>query len=443
VLLNSCIMSISLDRLYHYIENVAEEAHQDNVIIYRFFPHGSKNIEDLTYIKELQSTWHENKLYPGVWCNDQEPLNYDFYAKNLLKCKNKWSDLLDLIQEKTFFISKNLNYQRSIWDKGLLLHSEKRSPEVGKYEADKELIPVYYWSHAVIALDWFRYARHEKFQKSVKKIFLIYNRAWSGTREYRLKFTELLIQNNLVKHCHTTLNPQDPELRVHYKDHNFAEPRWKPGTVLENFFKPTLVEASSSADFVAKDYNTTEIEIVLETLFDDPRLHLTEKSLRPIACAQPFLLAATQGSLEYLRSYGFKTFGSIWSEDYDQIKDSQDRLQAIVKVMKEISSWPKDVREIKLAQARQIAEYNRCWFFSEDFFKLVDQELRNNLNSAFEELHRCNNFDYWYWWWSTALKKYPKVVEFIDTNQEKCFPTRKAVDSLLEICSTRLNQSKK
>ena len=45
-------MSIPLDRLYHYIQDVAEQVHGDRILIYRFSPHGSKNIEDLTPIQK-------------------------------------------------------------------------------------------------------------------------------------------------------------------------------------------------------------------------------------------------------------------------------------------------------------------------------------------------------------------------------------------------------
>ena len=40
-------MNVPLDRLYHYINNIAQEIYGDRVIIYRFFPHGSKNINNL------------------------------------------------------------------------------------------------------------------------------------------------------------------------------------------------------------------------------------------------------------------------------------------------------------------------------------------------------------------------------------------------------------
>jgi hypothetical protein len=190
------------------------------------------------------------------------------------------------------------------------------------------------------------------------------------------------------------------------------------------------------------DYNSTEIEVVLETLFDDTRLHLTEKSFRPIACSQPFILAATHGSLEYLRSYGFKTFDTVWNEGYDLIEDPQKRLQAIVDVMNEIASWPDTVRKIKLQQATEIAKFNRQWFFSQEFFDLVETELKNNLELAFDKLASCNNYQRWYTWW-TELLTYSEVVEFLNTNQDKFLPTKNAIDLLIKICETRLGLEEK
>ena len=317
------------------------------------------------------------------------------------------------------------------------MHSEKRSHNLEKYQADDELIPVYYWSHAVIAQDWFRYAKHETFQKNAKKTFLIYNRAWSNTREYRLRFTDLLVKNNLLLHCQTSCNIVDPDLHIHYTDHTFKNPQWRPTNMLENFLQPTTADANSSADFNTVDYNSTEIEVVLETLFDDDRLHLTEKSLRPIACGQPFILAGTHGSLEYLRSYGFKTFDSVWDESYDQITDPEERLTAVVDLMRQISTWDESTKKKKLSQAQTIADYNQQWFFSQEFFDLVVNELKINLKLAFDKLEQCNNYKPWIDRWS-HLKSYPEITEYLKNNQNLQLPTTDSVDQTILIAQNRL-----
>jgi len=425
-------MSIPLDRLYHFINNVASEIYGDCVIIYRFWPHGSKNINNLNNL--LDPNWYEKTIYPSVWCNDQEPLNYEFYKIHYRQHLGKFNELLKSLGK--YFPPKNLNYQKNIFEKGLLVHSEKRSNNLKKYQVDNELIPVYYWSHSIIARDWFRYARYETFQKNIKKTFLIYNRAWSGTREYRLRFSDLLIERNLIDQCQTSCNPIDPELNIHYTDHTFTNPQWKPIHVLEDFLQPTTVDATSSADFDTMDYEATDIEVVLETLFDDDRLHLTEKSLRPVACGQPFILAGTHGSLEYLRGYGFKTFDTIWDESYDQITDPEKRLTAIVDLMQQISTWNESTKKNKLTQAQEIAEYNRQWFFSQNFFDLVIDELKTNLKLAFEELDQCNNYKPWLDRWQQYLSCL-EIVEFLNTNQSPYSPNKDIINQLILIAQNK------
>ena len=381
-------MSVPLDRLYHYVQDIAEQVYGECVLIYRFTPHGSKNIEDLKGLGPMSSLL-EYSIHPQIYCYDQEPLNYDLYQKST------YNDAANFYQQKyhgelTIFHGYNLRiFPWNIYDKCLLLHSEQNSLNVRQY-ADSHFIPVYYWSHAVIALDWFRYAKHVDITpNNLQKQFLIYNRAWAGTREYRLKFTELLQKNNLANDCQTSFNPQDPEHNIHYTDHIFKNPNFK-SEVNIGVFPTTSASTISSADFNIEDYANTKFEIVLETLFDDSRIQLTEKIFRPIACGHPFLLASTPGSLEYLRSYGFKTFDGIVNESYDDEPDPIKRLTLIVNAMKTITNWSVEEQATNWNKIKKITEYNKQHFFSNAFFELVIGELKSNLKSAFDELERTN-----------------------------------------------------
>lgn len=373
-------MTIPLDRLYHYIENILKEIHGVTVI-YRFWPHGSKKLEDLQPLRQLD--WITRLVAPPVICHDQEPLDFDYY-ENYPVFDTAWAKLLNHYG----CYQTNLK-QTNIFDGTLLLHSEKRSAQVETYQ-QAGYVPAYYWSHALISRDWFRYAEHVTQKKLVTKTFLIYNRAWSGTREYRLKFAELLLGLGLEKACHMSINPIEPELGIHYNLHEFSKHIWKPKQVLENYFPASSAHSHYSADFDIQDYQSTDIEIVLETLFDDDRLHLTEKSLRPIACGQPFVLAGTHGSLEYLQSYGFKTFADIWDESYDLIQDPQERLWRIANLMQDIANWSPGQRKYNLAQAQKIADYNKQHFFSQRFFDAIAQELHRNLTQAVRKLLETN-----------------------------------------------------
>jgi len=386
-------MSIPLDQLYHYIESVAQDIRKDNVVIYRFSPHGSKNVDHLDFMKTY--TWLDCVISPHIYCNDQEPLNFDYYETHKRQGQPKpWFGSELLASYGVPFLAFNFSKSLGIYDKSLLVHSEKRSAEVDKY-AGSQFIPVYYWSHAVIARDWFRYAEHVTQKKQVEKLFLVYNRAWSGTREYRLGFADRLIMQGLVDHVQMRVSPVDSTIDKHYDLHEFKHPHWRPRNVIEKYFP--LCEAAShySADFDLEDYEHANIEVVLETLFDDLRLHLTEKTLRPIALGQPFILAGTYGSLKYLRDYGFQTFADCWDESYDMMSDSIERMNKIVQIMSDIIGMPADKRAEMLVQAQAIADHNRRHFFSEEFQQLIAQELRGNLAQALDQLEKTNTSEIW------------------------------------------------
>lgn len=390
-------MNIPLDRLYHFIETIAEQIYDQRVIIYRFWPHGSKNINNLDSLHE-NFPWLTKVSSPAVWCHDQEPIDYEQLQCQQRISKKKldhaYKHALQKIDAYPLPIV-GLNFYKNIFAKNLLLHSELQSQNVDRFVDTGELIPVYYWSHAVIARDWFRFAQYENFKKQSNKTFLIYNRAWSGTREYRLKFADLLIEKHLLDHCKTTFNQTDNQAGVHYGQYNFKNKNFQPRHKLEDHLAPNQADSWASADFCTQDYNDTDIEVVLETLFDDTRWHLTEKILRPMACGQPFILCATAGSLKYLRSYGFKTFDTVWDETYDTIADPVQRLEAVVDLMTHICQLSDPDKQFVVSQARAIADFNKKRFFSKDFFDQVIDELKTNFAQAFAQVSHSGANQAW------------------------------------------------
>jgi hypothetical protein len=411
-------MSIPLERLYNYIENIANNIHGGRVLIYRFWPHGSKNINNLTALSNC-TRWFDVVQCPEIYCNDQEPLDWNFYQKS----KRVNTDIPLEEAKNEGLVWEVLNFRRqsgSIWDKALVLHSEKNSVDVELYRQSR-FIPVYYWTHAVLAKDWFRYAEHVDFKKiKTDHTFLIYNRAWSGTREYRLKFCDLLIDNQLISHCRSWANTIDPELEIPYKIHKFHDDQWKPKNDLEKFFQATKADSNSSADFEIQDYESTEFEVVLETLFATEKIHLTEKTLRPIALGHPFLLCSAAGSLKYLKDYGFKTFDSVFDESYDDITDHKQRLESVVNTMKQIVNWNIDQRHCNMKKIKAITDYNQKYFLSNDFSDLIINELTHNLTQGLEELKNTNTSQY-YLNYRLQTRNNPKILNLyqsIRTEQE-------------------------
>lgn len=86
-------------------------------------------------------------------------------------------------------------------------------------------------------------------------------------------------------------------------------------------------------DFIeAATLNTRSyFEIVTETHFSDMScLYITEKTLWAIVSLQPFILAGSPNTLQYLRDLGFQTFSPYINESYDSVVDPHLRLELIL-----------------------------------------------------------------------------------------------------------------
>lgn len=382
-------MTIPLDNLYHFIEGLFFEP----ICMYLFYPHGSRNISD---VRQLQNIFASNVIYPIVVCHDQEPLNYKLYQTHSQEDIDRAHQHFKQQVDKNTLAQSNLSLAVNAWcnlyDKMILLHSEKNSQDLAWYESQR-YIGVYYWCHAIIARDWYRFAKFDQRlnHSDHKKDFLIYCRDWSGSREYRVKFQELLHQNNLRNQSVTSIkhrNSQDQDI----KNFIFDNPNLTPAST--DFFdnlNDNLSVSSSSADYCVDDYNSTRISVVLETVFDGKKIHLTEKILRPIACGHPFILAAGPGGLEYLKSYGFKTFSPWINEDYDLEYDSVKRLEKIVSSMKRFSDLCVDDKNKIYDQLKQVAEYNQQRFFSSEFVDQVKNELVSNAQTALSQVKKTRS----------------------------------------------------
>jgi hypothetical protein len=382
-------MSVPLDRLYNFLHAVSDQ----DIIIYRWHVPGSRKLEHCTPLYPLPRDRVKKFSTMHMVCHDQEPLFFDQWEPAKLEPLFLSPQYLNgprEIANTPYSVLMNAIFgEFFLHDRVLLLHSEQRSQELEQFEANGA-VGCYWWSHAMIAQDWYRYARLDPrlhATKQPKKDFLIYNRAWSGTREYRLKFAEMLVDHDLHGHCQ--MGFAETDAGIDYRDHQYHNTAFSINrSDLEQNFAVNQSPPESSADYDSNDYTSTGIEIVLETLFDDVRWHLTEKSLRPIACGQPFILAATPGSLEYLHSYGFQTFAGIIDESYDQVQDPIKRLEKITTLMQDIAGLPAHEKHSLWSHMQVRADHNRRRFFSQEFHDQVVGEFQKNLGTAVKTMQQ-------------------------------------------------------
>jgi hypothetical protein len=386
-------MYIPLDNLYDWVAS-----HVHDTLIYRFYPPGEKNLSKLTMLSDHVMNLHDTVACIPILCQDQEVLHYDHYQLS-------WQQLRDLCQQAWPLNNdyRILHDNQAWWenlrdqnmasvvfgsinaitsDRLVLLHSEKRSQELEKFQ--NIAVGAYWWSHGIIARDWYRYAQHDtrlhKSQEHVyAKDFNIYSRAWIGSREYRLAFLNQVIAQGMQNACRITFSHTDND--IHYQDHVFTNTNFKITQDLDCLPNDTI-SSHSSATYDYHHYQLCAIDVVLETLFDDERLHLTEKTLRPIACGQPFILASTHGSLAYLRNYGFETFGEFIDETYDTVQDPVERLQSICREMQRITQLPQGQKVQLWKDLGAVAQRNQQHFFSDAFAEQIKQELVDNVSTA-------------------------------------------------------------
>jgi len=103
-------------------------------------------------------------------------------------------------------------------------------------------------------------------------------------------------------------------------------------------------------------YIDTYFSLVTETVFDYPYSFRTEKIWKPIAMAHPWIVVANAGYYRDMRNLGFKTFNGLIDENFDQIEDSQTRIERIADVVNDLCSQNLDSF---LAAAQDICKYNQ------------------------------------------------------------------------------------
>jgi hypothetical protein len=256
---------------------------------------------------------------------------------------------------------------------------------------------LYYFFHGFAALDWYRgyYALNSNklIVKQYKYDFISMNRIINNDRSYRIYFVSLLTAQGLLPHGQVSFNVTD-NLFDDWRDET-ADPDSKLSNHaklhieqhLTNIDKlvidRTELPGSASADIPRG--NDAFWHVVTETVFYYDKLHLTEKIFKPIVSKQPFMLLAATGNLDYLKSYGFKTFDDIIDESYDRIQDNDSRTAAVIKQL----AWYcelSDQEKINVMRAVEPVVLHNFHHFYGEFRHIITRELLDNTKTLFKDL---------------------------------------------------------
>jgi hypothetical protein len=203
-----------------------------------------------------------------------------------------------------------------------------------------------------------------------EKTFLCFNRRYS---DHRVLFFIMMVKKKLIDKFYISMAASQPEANRTFKT-NAEYLIYRHNTY--EITKDDIVECESllplvldNTDFnnypmettltpVEKFYKNSLINIVNETYFFNNIIHITEKTYKPIAFLQPFILLGAAGSLQHIRNMGFKTFDNFWDESYDTEIDDITRFNKIINIVEQISNWS-DEEKIKFSYSvKEILEYN-------------------------------------------------------------------------------------
>jgi len=320
-----------------------------------------------------------------LFCYDQEPLIPEY---NKLLFDNRFTS-------------------RAMYQPVILLNTERNSLPKNQILENYGFIDCYYFFHVFAATDWYRSYRYSKFitspsERKIKKKFITFNRLTGGARTYRSIFVGELVLNDLLDHGYVSYSDiceehghfatnLDLVKRLYKLDGDYIKLIHSTLDTLtfankfplriDHINKPSIPNGSQTLSAVHECMESF-LHVVTETCFWETKEHLTEKIFKPIVAKQPFALLGCANNLKYLKDYGFKTFDRWWDESYDTIEDPVQRIQAVVKIIKDICSKSNFELEDMLKDMQHVLDYNYNWFYSREFVDTAWYELEINLRAA-------------------------------------------------------------
>ena len=317
---------------------------------------------------------------------DQEPIHLGIHQKTFDRV---FSYNLDITHGQPE-VYDMLNQPR-IKQAGILVTSELNSESVDKICKRYDWKALYYFFHGWAALDWYRgydktFLIRPWTERTITKTFIAPNRIVAGERRHRLEMLYHIFKHNLVNNhiscpavCPAeSISIQDAikPLKTKYPD---IESVFAAQSLPINFAGETDHPMHSCWLSLFDESAESLLYLVTETVATGRRHHLTEKTFKPIALGMPFVIAGTKGSLEYLRSYGFRTFEGIWDESYDQAEDDV-RIESIASLLRNLDELSVDAKQELFKAAQEVIEHNWNHFYGGGFEAMLWDELKDMLN---------------------------------------------------------------
>jgi hypothetical protein len=328
-------------------------------------------------------TIHEHNY---IFFFDQEPIHLNIHRSTFEKVRNY---NLDITHDMTVNVLPLANGRIS--DAGYLVTSERHSENVKKICDLFKWRPLYYFFHGWAVLDWYRgydktFLIRPWSERIITKTFVAPNRIVAGERQHRLEMLYHIFKNRMT-HNHVSCPAVCPAENIRVLDAvaqleaKYADIKsvFAAESLPMNFAGETGHPMHSCWLSLFDESAESLLYLVTETVATGRRHHLTEKTFKPIALGMPFVIVGTRGSLQYLRSYGFRTFDGIWDESYDDAEDDV-RIERIASLLRSLDELPAAAKQELFESAHEVIEHNWNHFYNGGFEAVLWEELKDMLN---------------------------------------------------------------
>jgi len=145
----------------------------------------------------------------------------------------------------------------------------------------------------------------------------------------------------------------------------------------DNHGPPGVGEGNFNADlpFQIKHYRDTFFSVVFCAFPFDDACHLHSSTFNPIYCGHPVIQFGPKGHLKELRKRGFKTFSKWWDESYDNIDNGWKRFQAVLDIVKNLSTKTNEELLEMYIEMKNVLQHNSDLILNYD----ISNELTNRI----------------------------------------------------------------
>lgn len=230
---------------------------------------------------------------------------------------------------------------------------------------------------------------------------------------HRLAFGQNLYKNNLLDNNIVSLMSPDQTLNINKDifsqgvfDNNFINSLPWIADINHsdykfdhnNIWQQTIKEVPwfNKSPKEQKLYLQTYVNCVVETFVDSTpatiknlELDFSEKTFKPIATLQPFIIFGQPGILSFLQDMGYKTFSRWWDESYDSVQHTRSRQHMVIDIFKKLSNTSHAELASMLKEMLPTVEHNFDLYantvnnhtYLEDFNRCISRMFEHDIHS--------------------------------------------------------------